>query len=659
MASKIDKDALKKNGFWIGLSAFFLLWLIALIVVMVTNQRKKMEDEFQAKKKAIDSEVSKGVKSELTPNPYTKDWVVYGKIFSDHKVDIWKDGWRSQRDLFTWPEGIQPPHHIDRMMTAKPPWNGPADTDEAKQNKEAWDKRRRDEDASMRSKYRSDGYKAQFIGLEGIVYPATFNGGFDAVFPAQKWDEQRRPTHEEVLLAQEDFWVRREMLNMVRMALEGVREMKEVKGDKRLPKRDPKDKKTPVRRRIFRNAYWELDLHFKDGKGTRWVISDESTIKNISADGKTLPLVDLSTGGGLPFAVTQADGSGSIVTWRITGEPVQPNQTRKLKEFNPAGVDLKKPILIHQYLFWEISPVRRIDVLALGTHSHRTVTAGLKASEELKKLDAAPDGGEGAPGEGGAAPGGGSPGEGATPQPGMMPGAGMPGAGGAGAGGAKRDDVTRINGISRRRYMHVTPQTRHLPIAMRLVVDEAHIHDVLSAVSNNRMRVQITQVVTHHIPHMDAPGTGDGSTTGEAAGGGDVVTGGSTKGGPPKGMMAPKLKSGGPGPGMYGGAGMYSEMARKGGIRMGSGGTMQGPQGFRYRMGGMGGFMPMRPPELVGGGAGGEKPREGSPEETTSQFKDTARLVELSIYGVASLYDPFKSAALLGDEKKDEEKKDE
>ena len=123
--------------------------------------------------------------------------------------------------------------------------------------------------------------------------------------------------------------MRREMLNIVRTTLDNVREMREVTEDKRLPKRDPKSK-DPVARRIFRNANWELDLVFKPGKGARWVVSDESTIKNISTGGKTLPLVDLSTNQGLPFYVSQADGTGTATTWRITGEPVGPNATRPL-----------------------------------------------------------------------------------------------------------------------------------------------------------------------------------------------------------------------------------------------------------------------------------------------------------------------------------------
>ena len=38
----------------------------------------------------------------------------------------------------------------------------------------------------------------------------------------QEWDRTNVPTHEEVWLAQEDFWVRREMLFMIREAIDAV-----------------------------------------------------------------------------------------------------------------------------------------------------------------------------------------------------------------------------------------------------------------------------------------------------------------------------------------------------------------------------------------------------------------------------------------------------
>jgi hypothetical protein len=114
--------------------------------------------------------------------------------------------------------------------------------------------------------------------------------------------------------------------------------------------------------------------------------------------------------------------------------------------------------------------------------------------------------------------------------------------------------------------------------------------------------------------------------------------------GPPPGMKMPRPTGGtkGPPPNMYGKGTMY------GGMVTGPGGRMRPPQSFGPS------FVPSRAP-----GEGGEgSDRDGAPAESTSQFKDTARLVELSVYGIASLYDPLKSAK-LDEEKKDEKKEDE
>src|SRR5581483_10666614 len=76
--------------------------------------------------------------------------------------------------------------------------------------------------------------------------------------------------------------------------------------------------------------------------------------------------------------------------------------------------------------------------------------------------------------------------------------AGVLGKGGMMGGGGAPTDGTRINKIDRQRYIYVTPQCKHLPIAVRLIVDQSHINDVLTAVSNSRLRIQITQVTLNH-----------------------------------------------------------------------------------------------------------------------------------------------------------------
>jgi hypothetical protein len=170
----------------------------------------------------------------------------------------------------------------------------------------------------------------------------------------------------------------------------------------------------------------------------------------------------------------------------------------------------------------------------------------------------------------------------------MGPGGPGTGPGGLGGGGAA-SNPTSVNGFERNRYLKATAQCRHLPIGMVLIVDQDHVHDVLVAVANSRLRIQITQVEFQHVASsgMSAPG---GMFPGAPGGPGGPAPGG--PGGPgtkPPPMPIPPKTPGGP-PG--------------------------GP-----------------------GGPGTEVPPGGN-LGTTSPGED-GNLVELRIYGIASIYERF------------------
>lgn len=601
----LDAEALKKHQFWIVLGAFAVLWIVAVVMVKVSaNDGPKKK--FDAAKTSIKGALSKGVKTEA----YQKPWNEHGKKFRDHKDVIWKQAWDQQKDMYTWPDSMKiQPQYIDDTF-------GPTT----------------ETDLDNRTRYRTTWYDEQFVyapdekekGFAPYVAPVEFAGGnFFGIFPKQVWDRGVTPTREEIWLAQEDYWVRREMLIIIRNALDSVALLKEV------PPKDPKAKEElppgVVLKKVFRNSIWELTLLFepKEAGGKALVVSEKSTIKNINAAERTMLLANPKTNRGLPFRVVQPPGFFEI---QVSGEPLPYGASTEIKKrWSVSPVDpmnATKPMVVEQVLDWEISPIRRIDQLALAHHSHRTVTAGLKVNEALKKLDPDPDGGtEGAPAAG--APG--TEGAGATgsnPMAAMSkmgPSMGMGGAMGPGAGGG---DVTRINGIPRERYMHVTPQCRHLPIAMRLVVDQAHIHDVLAAIANSRLRIQVTQVTLHHTVDqrptpVAAAGGAAGGTTRPPTGGG--TSGGLGDPGGMSGMMSAMM-------GRFGGGGSGGLTGRP--FQPGQTGRQVG-EGV---MGGSGGA------PGVAGGSGGQAAGGG-------MFQDTAQLVELSVYGIASLYERFPARA--------------
>jgi hypothetical protein len=305
------------------------------------------------------------------------------------------------------------------------------------------------------------------------------------------------------------------------------------------------------------------------------VISDKSTIKNINISGRTQALANPRTNKGLLFSLEQTRGKGRY-EMEIAGEPVQAGQQATLKRtYDTAPVNLAEPFEVEQVLVWELAPVRRIDRLELAYQSHRTVSTDLKARDDLKKLD--PDTTEAPAATPGTHPGTpvGAPPVGAPPERGGLP---LPGQ--TGGRGSTPADVTRINKIPRARYLHVKEQARHLPIAMRLIVDQAYIHEVLAAVANSRLRIQTTQVTMQQA----------GGVTRQAGGSSGSATGTGTT---PAGRL--------PAPG-------------------GEGAKKRPP-------------MPMPTP-----GREEATPKAG---EATAQVQDTARLVELSIYGIATLYERF------------------
>src|SRR5262249_53408471 len=106
-------------------------------------------------------------------------------------------------------------------------------------------------------------------------------------------------------------------------------------------------------------------------------------------------------------------------------------------------------------------------------------------------------GGSGAPpAQGSGAP----PAVGSGAPPGGMP-AGAPGGPGGergGAGGAAdaaQGPKMPGNGyFDRNRYLFVTDESRHLPFAITLTVDQSHLHEILVALANSPLRIQTTQV---------------------------------------------------------------------------------------------------------------------------------------------------------------------
>jgi hypothetical protein len=602
----MDKESLKKNQFWylLGGSGFLLLILVPVTLFGMAggaDEKKKYDD----KKSAVMNAKQPKNASFLPP------WQKYQKVFADQKDGVWKKAWDTQKELYAWPSS-----EIDFNK-----WMAyPAET----VKEMAADDKKKKEASAARREYLLL-YAKQFkssdprrLDLEKSVAPAVFNGGttgfetimgptmasggapgvpvrgigerpggaerppigfnpggaggpgvaegvaFTAIFPNDS--SKGPPLPEEIWILQEDFWVKKEMLRIVREVQQGAARFTAVE-----VKDDPK-----VRR--FRNGTWEFNLIIDGNK-----ISNDSTLTNVSPSHAALPLgskesrglrVQLRQGDGLPFGL------------EITGEPVAPPTPKKFRELDEKnwgkpvevkGLDLSKPFDLEQVLDWSNAPVRRIDALRTAKHSHRTAKSSLVPHPAFKPADDATPGGATAKPGAGQPPGGapGAPGAPAAPIAAPPGGKGDIDPAAAGAVGAG----TEIYGLERNRYIIATAQARHLPIGMVLVVEQAHINDVLIAIANSPLRIQATQIAFHDMP-LKAP------TTGTAEPGGPDQ---------PKVMPPP-----------------FSKDERK---------------------------------PIIGPGGPSERP--GSQPGTTVEEMDTS-LVELTVYGIATLYERYKEKTAEG-----------
>ncbi|MFQ3649860.1 MAG: hypothetical protein SNJ75_05955 [Gemmataceae bacterium] len=602
MAAKADKDALKKNLFWILLGVFLVGWLLTMIFVLLASDENPKKNWEAAKAKIG------GVRDPKNESFYAP-WNKYKQEASAHKDKVWEAGWLKQKEMYTWPINMvnKPNYPSDKL--------GNNDSD----------------DLERRTSFRNDEYKTQFAGLDQLVNPVTFSPSFEAVFPMQVWNKNTAPTREEIWLAQEDFWVRREMLYIVLDALNKVAQFQNITAQRV----DPKAKlpNGVEARRVYRNANWELDLLFvKNKERPGLFISGESTIKNVNRTQKTQFLASRTSppgAPGVPFRFYHPGGASRVI--RIAGEPLAYEQVAKLGvdyDLSPvnvqaalAGKDPRFALEVQQVLEWDTSPIRQIDALEIALHCHRTVTWGLKINEELKNLDPLPEKPEGSDATS-PAPGG-SPAAGGMSMPGGAPVAGGPGGVPGNAPGAApaAADLTPVTAIPRHRYMHITKQCRHLPIGMRVVIDQSHIHDFLGAVCNSPLRIQITQVSFHHVPTPSRPGNAGGS--------------GTTPGSYPPGSYPP---GGGPDSG-------NDEEDR---IRPGAPSGVRPPpfpMPGRPLTGSYPGGAGWRPGDDYAGSGFGGSGSVTRPTETISIVQDNAKLVELTVYGIATLYERYPPAA--------------
>jgi hypothetical protein len=613
---KLDKDTLRKNQFWFVLVSYVLIWVVALCLLKIgaAGAVEEKKQAYEKNKKAIED----AKKDRPKNRSFNEPWEKYGQVFASHKDEVWKQAWETQN----------PPNRPDLWLFD---WGWALSSNSALSLKRipyiTDDIRTRDLDD-----YCADLYKRQFEDLDKQIKDLEPVDVVPGVITPVEWT-QTPIKKEEFWYAQEDIWVRKEMLRIVKRVLDNVGHFQEVPEADRGPM--PKDFaehgiKTWYR---YRNMNWELDLAIEPSPTNKSVmqVSPISTIRNIHPGKRTLSLANPKTNKGQKFKFVQRNVPYEFT---IEGEP-QPYQAPPVKigkVLAPPGLDLTRDFDVYQVFDWSSSPVRRIDRIEFPYNCQRLADKELKPHKDLPKPEEATDTTAAAPG--------GLPGEGpgGVPGPGGPPGGmrggkfgGMPGMGDSGGPGmmgmGMGGDFTP-NGLRRDRYLQTTETSRALPLGLVLIVDQANIPDVLVTVTDSRLRIQVTQVAFNHVrgimppvyddPNQQQPGMGPGGGLMQPGMGPGMGRGGFGGG------RGTDIGDRGPGPGARGGkfgGGSAPAMGEGGGVPRSPRGGMpsMGPGGM-----GPGGFPGM--PGMTG---------------MTSQDEDDPNLVELSIYGIATLYERY------------------
>src|SRR5689334_17026151 len=103
--AKVDKDALLKHRFWIGLGIFALIWLIVLLIALIS-----LGDKVDAPRKEVKGKKDAVVGLKDIKNENFTSLVTEKKLeLEEQKKKVWAEAWKGQADLMFWPHNTRHP----------------------------------------------------------------------------------------------------------------------------------------------------------------------------------------------------------------------------------------------------------------------------------------------------------------------------------------------------------------------------------------------------------------------------------------------------------------------------------------------------------------------------------------------------------------------
>jgi hypothetical protein len=634
MAKGNANEAIKKHHFWILFGLSFLFVALALVFMMTG-----VSSAIQAAAKKNDEDVKK-VKGTQPPGKGVIEGLEAQKaVLEKKKDDLWKENWDFQAKYFTWPRHSENLFAKYEGLKFGTDINAQLSTYEKEQLK------------------LPTVYKRAYEEAAAKIAPTKFAGGSwqNVLRWVSNWGE-KLPDSRQVWLLMEDLWVQRALLDSIAAVNGDIARFHAVN--------DPADPVAPVdpavpapepKKKVFRSRVWELSLEVLDGGPTGQQLKvrlknltpqlqllgmGNQMIVNVWLDKRTLAPFEL------PIQGAFIPGGGVYPPDEVT-DP----QTKKVSKGEPLLVPITPGLSVTE--LWKVEqkldelsvPVRSLDTVQLGYLSNKNAVLLAKEGKALEPPKFWPDDAAAADPAGGGV-GGAPPGMSMTMPPGMAseggggkfgpPGGGgdgpagmggYPGMMGGGLGGrAAGGTLVGTADANRKRYITLTDQIRRMPVAFTVVCDQMYIQDTLIAFANSPLRFEAVQYHwkrANRAPGVQAGGGAAGSPGYEGSEGGAIV--GYAGGGLSAGYGG---YPGGPPPGM-GGPGVSPPVGR-GGPDAGDGpagspGPSMPPFGPSGGFGAFGGF----------GGFG------GSLFSTISDAQANSGLVELTVYGIVSLYEKY------------------
>ena len=255
---KIEKETLVKNMFWILLGAyvtlglFVILWLETSVEGAVESERQKITAHRDKLKKNADQAKLNG----LTELNLCKDKI---NTLTKRKDEVWQEQWDGQQGLMFWPDKVADTYANLRFGEAVEPKIRVTYAQVDSYFKQYEDMAKMFQVAlpvkDPKTRKPIEDPKTGKTMVQTIVPVEFYKGNWKEVLaPVEKWKLQEGPpTDEEVWLAQEDVWVRHELLEALKNANLSVARFKAVGTA-------PAGKAGEFEQ-TFENPYWQIKLH--------------------------------------------------------------------------------------------------------------------------------------------------------------------------------------------------------------------------------------------------------------------------------------------------------------------------------------------------------------------------------------------------------------